>query len=228
MKDLENEIYKISEIFLGLLDKREHYEWFEEEDSDRKWFSEIMESVEKLSKDINFPNLKKFTEVYFKLICQIQVLNGMEGREILESSYGLISDILNLKKFFDDNRDKIIGITFKALNGKNLTLKDPAATDLFIRSGVDSFFRGRVYTEILKDKEFPTIPLKTGKLNKGFIRCLFPMFKHLKTHNPELNNTDIYVFLREFIILLGFDFESMYPNSVGDDEPFKSYFSDLK
>jgi hypothetical protein len=69
---------------------------------------------------------------------------------------------------------------------------------------------------------------KIALYNKRLIQSLYPLFKYLKTYNPELSNIDLYNFLREFIIILGFDFETAYPNSVGDCEPFKSYFSNLK
>lgn len=187
-------------------------------------FPEKLNSIEECSKNIVFPDLDFFTKLYYKQLFYYGVVSDIHGMKFHVNYY---NEFVNLYDFFDDiGKSSIESIRIKAVNGKAIKLKSGILATT-ISSLIKEFIANQNQISLEKRNGSLIIPKKT-LYNKLFIQGLFPLFKHLKAYNPDRPNTDIYSFLREFIIILGFDFYRIYPNSVGDDEPFKSYFSNLK
>jgi len=181
---------------------------------------------------IIFPDLELFTKLYYKQMFYYDIVCNIHGMKFHVDYY---NELIALSNFYEGVEkseyhgvEKYIvdSITIKSVKGKTIKLKKG-----MMACALSTMIKEYITTQELKflSKDADTIRIpKVSLYNKRFIQCLFPLFKYLKNYNPELSNIDLYNFLREFIIILGFDFETAYPNSVGDSEPFKSYFSNLK
>jgi hypothetical protein len=221
--DLEKEINNISGLIYALSDS---YEIEAERFTTSKNidFTNKLNSVKELSRGMVFPDLNLFTKLYFKQIFYYKIVCDIHGMKWHVDYY---NELISLANFFEGVEKCIVdSITIKAAKGKTIKLNKGMMTTAISRM-IKEYITTQKLTFLVKDNKTVRIP-KVTLYNKRFIQSLFPLFEHLRTYNPELPNSNIYSFLRDFITILNFNFHRIYPNSVGDDEPFKSYFSNLE
>ena len=174
------------------------------------------DSIRELSKNIVFPKIERYVAIYTE---EFEYLKIEQNSITMAGSKKYLKELEKMKQFFSDT---------------------PEILSIGIRTGtttfkVESSWIINAMMSAIDQRDLPfsrrfacnhNEPLKNKSINKKFIRNLYPLFKHLKTHNPNLTNIELYSFLREFIDILGFNFAERYPLSF-ESEIFKSYFSDI-
>lgn len=222
MKKLEKEINALSKILPYLeLSKKSNIRIEKAIEKDTK----LLESIRKLSKNIIFPDVDLYTKLYYKQAYYFRLAVNVHAFKTNNDEH---IEIIKLFNFFEDIKDcNIESVTFKAENGKTIKLKSRIVRNT-IFALTKKTYTNPIFSEIAKMDFVKKNRIKKNGYNKLYIQCHQPLFAHLKTHNPDLSNNEIYTFLKKFMIKMRFDFESAYPCSVEEDEPFKSYFSELK
>lgn len=227
---LKKEIDKISNLFTLVETADEHGLSLVKQKIEKIDENTILENVVRLNKNkgFYFPAIEEYVSLYIEYF----------------SCY-LIAEKLHLNKIYSDYRKELQELCdYLSMEGDNkieriyLGVNHQYTMKLFspiITKQIISILRAKFLDSDMVEKDFifsfKGIDYKSSKSSeykKRFLEGMGPLFKYLKKHNSNKNETELCKYIGEFACQLGFNFYDKEINDPVEAKLLCRYFREMK